>query len=194
MNKKNNMQKGIYNWVEELIFAIVVVIFLFSFVFKVVAVSGTSMEPNFYSGDRLIVSCINFDYEAGDVVVISEVLGDPIIKRIIATEGQEVDIDKELGIVYVDGVAVDETEYGLENGITTETFHSLSETEFPLIVPENCVFVLGDNRAVSNDSRYEYDEDLVDDDKSGAGLIDERNIIGKAVFRFLPVDSIGIID
>lgn len=142
----------------------------------------------------MIVSCINFDYEAGDVVVISEVLGDPIIKRIIATEGQEVDIDKELGIVYVDGVAVDETEYGLENGITTETFHSLSETEFPLIVPENCVFVLGDNRAVSNDSRYEYDEDLVDDDKSGAGLIDERNIIGKAVFRFLPVDSIGIID
>lgn len=186
------MEKSVYNWVEEIAFAVIIVVLVFSFLFKVVAVSGSSMLPNFVSGDRVIISCLNFSYEAGDVVVISEVLDEPVIKRIIATEGQEVDIDTDLGIVYVDGVAVDESEYGLENGITTETFAQLVDTEFPLIVPENSVFVLGDNRAVSNDSRYSYD--VVVNGERGLGIVDERNIIGKAVFRFMPMETFGFVN
>ena len=94
--------------------------------------------------------------------------GAPIVKRVIATEGQEVDIDFSRGIVYVDGVALQE-EY-------TSTLTTVDEgVEFPLVVDENCVFVLGDNRGVSMDSR-----------NPRIGLIDEREILGKAIFLFLP--------
>ena len=107
-------------------------------------------------------------------------LEEPIIKRVIATEGQTVDFDYEAGVVYVDGQPVDETQFGLENGITSEPFSSFELLEFPQTVPEGCVFVLGDNRAVSEDSRYQ-----------DVGMIDERNILGKAVFHLFPFQSLG---
>ena len=108
------------------------------------------------------------------------VLDEPIIKRVIATEGQTVDFDYEAGAVLVDGQPVDETQFGLENGITEEPYSSFELLEFPQTVPEGCVFVLGDNRAVSEDSRY-----------LDVGMIDTRNILGKAVFHLLPLKSLG---
>ncbi len=178
MSKK--IQKDIFAIVEELVVAIAVVVILFSFVFKVVAVNGNSMLPNLENGDRLVISCINFGYEQGDIVVANEVLENPIIKRVIATEGQTVDIDVETGTVYVDGVALDESQFGLENGMTLKAPEYLPQLEFPTVVPENTLFVLGDNRGVSEDSRFQ-----------SVGMIDERNITGKALIRFLPFDKFG---
>ena len=112
--------------------------------------------------------------------MVTNVLDKPIIKRVIATEGQTVDIDYTTGVVYVDGEAVDETAFGLSNNITTSPYSSFEPLVFPQTVPEGCVFVLGDNRSVSKDSRY-----------AEVGMIDERHILGEAVFRLYPFNRFG---
>ncbi len=167
---------------SELGFALLVVIFVFTFLFRLITVSGTSMQPNFMDGDRVVVSMIGNSYKTGDVIVAVNVLDDPIIKRVIATEGQTVRIDYEAGVVYVDDHPVDETRFGLENGITRAVYTSLEKTELPATVPEGCVFVLGDNRRVSEDSRY-----------AEVGMIDVRNVLGKAVLFVSPVSKFGWI-
>lgn len=183
----NNPQKGIntlYEWLEEIVIALTVVILVFTFLFRVVTVNGTSMEPSFFEGEKLIVTNLGHSVEQGTVVVMTNVLDDPIIKRVIATEGQTVDIDYTTGIVYVDGKALDESQFGLKNGITTRPYGNLAlETlTFPQTVPEGCVFVLGDNRGVSKDSRY-----------TEVGMVDERHILGEAVFTLYPFDKFGFI-
>ena len=172
--------RTILEWTEEIVLAVVLIAVVFTFVCRVVTVTGTSMVPSFHEGDRVLVVNDFNGVEQGDVVVIVNVLEEPIIKRVIATEGQTVDFDYEAGVVYVDGQPVDETQFGLENGITSEPFSSFELLEFPQTVPEGCVFVLGDNRAVSEDSRYQ-----------DVGMIDERNILGKAVFHLFPFQSLG---
>ena len=144
--------KTLYEWLEEIVIALTLVILVFTFLFRVVTVTGESMLPNFVEGQKLIVTNLGHSVEQGTVVVITNVLNEPIIKRVIATEGQTVDIDYETGVVYVDGEAVDETQFGLENGITTRPYSTLEAMVFPQTVPEGCVFVLGDNRGVSKDS------------------------------------------
>lgn len=160
----------------------VAAIFVFTFVFRIITVTGTSMLPNYSEGDRLVISMLSRDYKMGDVVVAVNVLDEPIIKRVIATEGQTVWIDYESGTVYVDDQPVDETAFGLENGITRTLYEYLEATPLPATVPEGCVFVLGDNRSVSEDSRY------VD-----VGMIDTRNLLGKAVLFVYPFSKFGWI-
>lgn len=184
-NPRENPQRGkavrtVLEWMEELIIAVVVIAVVFTFVCRVITVTGTSMVPNFHEGDRVLVVNDITGVEQGDVVVIVNVLKDPIIKRVIATEGQTVDFDYDAGVVFVDGEPVDETQFGLENGITGEPFSSFALLEFPQTVPEGCVFVLGDNRAVSEDSRYQ-----------DVGMIDKRNILGKAVLHLFPFQEFG---
>lgn len=172
--KQKNHAKTVLDWAEELIFAVVIIAVIFTFLFRVITVTGTSMVPSFNDGDRVLV----FDssnVKQGDVVVITNVLDDPIIKRVIATEGQTVDFDYEAKAVVVDGKPVDETKFGLENGITDLPYTSFELLKFPQTVPKGCVFVLGDNRAVSEDSRYQI-----------VGMVDKRNIMGKAIFRLFP--------
>ena len=171
--KRRKAVRVVLEWMEELMIALVLIAVIFTFVCRVVTVTGTSMVPNFHEGDRVLVVNDWNGVEQGDVVVIVNVLDEPIIKRVIATEGQT---------VFVDGQPVDETQFGLENGITGEPFSSFELLEFPQTVPEGCVFVLGDNRAVSEDSRYK-----------DVGMIDQRNILGKAVFHLFPVQSVGPI-
>lgn len=176
--------RGVYEWVEEIIAAIVIVVLIFTFLLRIVTVSGTSMYPNYRDGDRLIVTnTFGQPLEQGDVVVLVNVLEEPIIKRVIATENQEVDIDFETGTVYVDGQALDESQFGLENGITTETSTMLEKTEFPTTVPEGHIFVLGDNRPVSEDSRY-----------TAVGMVSVENVLGKAEFRLFPFDRFGTVE
>lgn len=175
--------KTLYEWLEEIVIALTLVILVFTFLFRVVTVTGESMLPNFVEGQKLIVTNLGHSVEQGTVVVITNVLNEPIIKRVIATEGQTVDIDYETGVVYVDGEAVDETQFGLENGITTRPYSTLETMVFPQTVPEGCVFVLGDNRSVSKDSRY-----------TEVGMVDTRHILGEAVFTLYPFDRFGVIE
>ena len=175
--------KTLYEWLEEIVIALTLVILVFTFLFRVVTVTGESMLPNFVEGQKLIVTNLGHSVEQGTVVVITNVLNEPIIKRVIATEGQTVDIDYETGVVYVDGEAVDETQFGLENGITTRPYSTLEAMVFPQTVPEGCVFVRGDNRGVSKDSRY-----------TEVGMVDTRHILGEAVFTLYPFDRFGVIE
>ena len=175
--------KTLYEWLEEIVIALTLVILVFTFLFRVVTVTGESMLPNFVEGQKLIVTNLGHSVEQGTVVVITNVLNEPIIKRVIATEGQTVDIDYETGVVYVDGKAVDETQFGLENGITTRPYSTLEAMVFPQTVPEGCVFVLSDNRSVSKDSRY-----------TEVGMVDTRHILGEAVFTLYPFDRFGVIE
>lgn len=178
--RKSRAIRTVMEWVEEVVIAVVIIVVIFTFLCRIVTVTGTSMVPSFNSGDRVLVVSTPMGVKQGDVVVIVNVLEDPIIKRVIATEGQTVDFDYDTKSVLVDGQLVDETQFGLENGITEEPFSSFELLEFPQTVPEGCVFVLGDNRAVSEDSRYQ-----------DVGMIDTRNILGRAVFHLFPFQSIG---
>ena len=168
-----------YEWLEALISSLIVVVLLFTLLFRIVNVSGPSMLTTLQSNDRVLLTSYFYQPKQGDVVVITHTakLQEPIIKRVIALENQTVDIDFETGTVYVDGQALDESAY-IENGITTQP----SDYTYPLTVPPGHLFVLGDNRAVSNDSR-----------SSAVGMIDERYVLGKAEFVVFPFSRFGKI-
>jgi signal peptidase I len=169
-----------YEWMEALITALIIVTFLFAFAMRVVRVSGPSMLPSLHSGDRVLLFSEFYRPHQGDIVVITHTQGlsEPIIKRVIALENQTVDIDFSSGTVIVDGKRLDESRY-IKNGITNQP----SDYRFPLTVPEGCVFVLGDNRMVSNDSR-----------SSDVGMVNQRYILGKAEWIIYPFDRFGKVN
>ncbi|MGW8114701.1 signal peptidase I [Caproicibacterium sp. NSD3] len=174
---KNHRVISIYEWVEAIIAALIIVTLFFSAFFRVAEVDGTSMIPNLYSGDRVFLTGIYTKPVNGDVVVIAPNGSEevPLIKRVIATENQTVDIDRTSGKVSVDGVELDETRYIGNNRTDQE-----SDLQFPLTVPSGHVFVLGDNRSVSKDSR-----------SADIGFIDQKDIIGKALLVIFPFDRMG---
>jgi signal peptidase I len=176
---KSNFVLNSFEWIEALITSLIVVVILFTFLFRIVNVSGPSMLPNLKSGDRVILSSNFYKPQRDDVVVITHTakLNEPIIKRVIALENQVVNINFQTGVVFVDGKALDESAY-IQNGITTQH----SDYTFPLTVPKGHVFVLGDNRSVSNDSRF-----------NDIGMIDERYILGKAELIVFPLNRFGKI-
>ena len=186
-DKKSSFRSDLFEWLEILVSALILLVILFTFVFKLVTIDGESMENTLFDQERVIISNIGYEPKYGDIVVISRNQNNivtsggsgPIIKRIIATEGQTVDIDFTEGVVYVDGVA-------LEEPYTKEPTYARSNITFPVTVPENCVFVLGDNRNNSTDSR----STLIGED----GMIDCRYILGKVVCRVLPVDKFGSVE
>jgi len=170
--KKRVPGRDAYEWVQALVCSVLVVVVMFTFVIRLIGVDGHSMVPTLQDGDRLLVlnSMLYDDYRYGDVVVLRKdaFLRDPIVKRVIATGGQSVDIDFDSGSVYVDGKLLQ------EDYINELTF--LEEgTEFPLTVPEGSIFVMGDNRNHSSDSR-----------DSRLGTVDTRYVIGKAVLLAFP--------
>ena len=170
--KKRVPGRDAYEWVQALVCSVLVVVVMFTFVIRLIGVDGHSMVPTLQDGDRLLVlnSMLYDDYKYGDVVVLRKdtFLRDPIVKRVIATGGQSVDIDFDSGSVYVDGKLLQ------EDYINELTF--LEEgTEFPLTVPEGSIFVMGDNRNHSSDSR-----------DSRLGTVDTRYVIGKAVLLAFP--------
>lgn len=166
------------SYLHDLAFLIAGVLLVFSLLFRVVVVSGPSMNSTLIDGDWLLLigNVLYTKPQYGDIIVASKDTfdnGAPIIKRVIATEGQTVDIDFNAGVVYVDGVALDEP--------YTYTDTNLSEgIKFPLVVGDGCIFVMGDNRNVSKDSR-----------STEIGQIDTREVLGKAFFLFFPGDPDG---
>ncbi len=183
--KPFSFKKELFEWLEILIVAIILLVVLFSFVFKVVTISGRSMQDTLFDGEKIIISDIGYTPQQGDIVVISRNANNisnnkssntPIIKRVIATEGQVVDINFESGHVYVDGVKMEE-EY-----VRTPT-NLRGDIEFPVVVNEGCIFVLGDNRNDSTDSR--------NSSIGNNGMIDTRHVLGKALFRIFPFNGFG---
>ena len=182
---KNKEMKEVPDWkksallyLQDLVHMLLTIVLVFLLLFRIIVVSGDSMYSTLLDGDYLLLLSNLFyhDPEPGDIIVISKESfdnGAPIVKRVIATEGQQVDIDFEAGAVYVDGVELQ------EDYINNLTHHGRG-VEFPLIVEEGCIFVLGDNRGVSLDSRY-----------SEIGQIDKREVLGKALFLMLPGTSHG---
>lgn len=161
-----------YEWVQALVCSVLAVVVLFTFGARLIGVDGHSMVPTLQNGDRMLVlnSMLYHDYQYGDVVVLRKetFLNEPIVKRVIATAGQTVDIDFDSGTVYVDGAPL------REDYINELTF--LEEgTLFPLTVPEDHIFVMGDNRNRSSDSR-----------NAGLGTVDTRYVIGRAVAVAFP--------
>ena len=165
----NPISASLYDWVSSIIVAVVAVVILLTFCFRLIDVDGTSMEPTLINTDKVVVTNLFYTPNNGDVVVIShgEVYDKPLVKRVIATEGQTLSIDFENSKVYVDGNLLDEPYI---QGLTVK-----GNTDIPGVIPEGKVFVMGDNRPVSLDSRY-----------SEVGLIDEESIIGKAQLVIVP--------
>lgn len=178
-----NSQKEIYEWIQCVVVALVCCVLIFVFVARVIDVMGESMLPTLQNGDKIIITRLAGDYERGDIVVLRKdtFRREPIVKRIVAVAGQTVDIDFESGILYVDGAAVDEP---YVNTLTFEPEDFLDESVYPrpVTVPEGCVFVMGDNRNNSSDSR-----------RATIGFVDTRYIMGKVVFRILPLARLGAI-
>ena len=170
--KEEKSGREAYEWVQALVCSVLAVVVLFTFVIRLIGVDGHSMVPTLQDGDRLLVlnSMLYDDYQYGDIVVLRKdtFMEEPIVKRVIATAGQTVDIDFANGIVYVDGEALDEP-------YINEPTYTDEGTQFPLTVPEGSIFVMGDNRNRSDDSR-----------NSKLGTVDTRYVIGKAVFLLFP--------
>lgn len=174
--------RSVMEWVETIVMAVVLVAVAFTFVARVITVDGVSMEPTYYNGDRVLVTKLAGQARQGDVVIVVGALEEPIIKRVVATEGQTVDFDPELGEVTVDSQPLPGSVFGIEDGITFVPDLPGMVMEFPQTVPEGCVFVLGDNRDNSTDSRFVT-----------VGMVDQRNILGKVVFSLYPFSKIGFV-
>ena len=169
-------RRELYDWIESLMVALIFCVILFSFILRLINVSGPSMNPTLYEGNKMLVSDLFYKPKAGDIVIFRNVNENQeekaLVKRVVATEGQEVNIDFEHGLVYVDGEPLDED-------YVAEPIHSKLDFIGPKTVPEGCVFVLGDNRNSSRDSRAR-----------SIGMVDERLIVGKVYAVVYPIDAI----
>ena len=170
--QKKTRAKDILLCLHDLVFPIGLGLMVLLLCFKIVVVSGTSMKNTLLDGDYLLLisSAFYHNPQYGDIIVASKESyenGAPIVKRVIATEGQTVDIDFDNGVVYVDGAALDEP--------YVSSSMSYLGVSFPLVVETGCLFVMGDNRFISEDSR-----------SPRIGQIDRREVLGKAIFLFMP--------
>ncbi len=168
----------LYEWLDSPLYAILLILIIFTFFVRVVGVSGESMMPTFHDGDWLTVSAVSANIEKGDVVIVTQPneRHEPLIKRVIATGGDVIDIDFATGEVTVNGKILDEP-------YIKDLTHRQGDFEGPLTVPEGYLFVMGDNRNKSLDSRF-----------NAIGLIDERYILGVAQVRIFPFGDWNIND
>ena len=176
---KPSWQKTVLLYLHDMVYLLAIAIVALLLCFRVVVVSGTSMNTTLLDGDYLLLLSNTFYHnpQYGDIIVAAKDSfkdGEPIVKRVIATEGQWVDIDFEKGIVYVsdDGMT---TWRQLDEPYTNTPTNVQEGVQFPLYVEEGCLFVMGDNRNGSRDSR-----------SPDIGLVDKREVLGKVIFLFLP--------
>jgi signal peptidase I len=171
---EQQLRLDLYDWIQSLMVALVICVALFIFAVRVIDVSGSSMVPTLHDGDKMIVSNLFYKPKYGDIVVFKTDTYDPdraLVKRVIATEGQEISLDFDRGVVYINGSPIEE-DYIAE--LTTTKLDFIG----PQTVPEGCVFVMGDNRNASTDSR-----------KKEIGMVDERMILGRAYYVVFPVSD-----
>lgn len=169
MNAQNSKTKRaaavLCEWMDAAVWAAIFCVLLFTFAFKSFSVVGNSMLPTYHNGDRVFAAVPYFGVQSGDVVITDahNGVGEPLIKRVIATEHQRVYIDAASGAIFVD-------DKPFQGPFSVWPDNLDGDMTYPVYVPEGCVFVMGDNRGDSWDSRYTH-----------VGFIDERDIIGKVV-------------
>lgn len=180
MSKRDSIANEMFEYAEMIFATILIVILVFTFVLRPATVFGSSMFPTMEEGDVILISKLFYEPKQGDIVVVPHPNMPPnepaIIKRVIATEGQTVDIDFDTGDVWVDGELLDEP-------YINELTHDAQDFEGPLTVPAGEVFVMGDNRNASTDSRSDI-----------FSTFDEDYILGRCVLRILPFDKIGSVN
>lgn len=174
------LKVDLYFWLQALVMALVSLILIFTFVGRIIGVDGSSMAPTLHHGDMLLLQSLGYEPEQGDVVVLTKesFMDRPIVKRVIAVGGQTVEIDYDTSTVYVDGEALDEP-YINEDYMRRLPPDYLTYAE----VPEGSIFVMGDNRNNSSDSRHPL-----------IGIVDERCVLGGAKFVLLPFQDFGVVE
>lgn len=165
-----------YFWLQALVLALVCIILIFTFIGRMIGVEGSSMVPTLHNNDMLLLQSIGYHPKQGDIVVLTKksFLSQPIVKRVIAVGGQKVEIDYTTGTVRVDGKVLSE-DY-INGKMMVPSYQSINSVS----VPKGYVFVMGDNRNYSSDSR---DPQL--------GVVDERYILGRALIVVFPINRFG---
>ena len=178
LTPREKSRREIYDWIYCLSVALIICVVIFAFFIRLIDVRGTSMNPTLNNNDKMLVSGLFYEPKVGDVVVFKKDEYDPeraLVKRVIAVEGQVINMDFDRGIVYADGVPLEE-DYIMEP--TTNKIDFIG----PQTVPEGCVFVMGDNRNASTDSR-----------KKEIGMVDTRLILGRAYAVVYPLSQVRAI-
>ena len=190
--KKTNILSELFDYFELFIISACCVLLIFSFVTRICRVSGDSMLDTLHNTEMLLVSDFLYTPERGDIIVFHQTgdqpgdLNEPVVKRVIATEGEWIDIsvsDNKLVVTIYDS--------GKENPRTLEEDYAnyfkgtgyYNYTNYPVQVPDGCIFVMGDNRGNSLDSRSD-----------AIGFVDVRRVLGKVVCRILPLDKFGAVN
>lgn len=173
--EEKSMGREILEWIVTILAAFVIAMLIKSFIFTIALVDGESMMPTLNNGDRLVVWRLGYQPQRGDIIVLQQAGKKPYIKRIIAVEGDTVDIDFNLHTVKVNGEILDEN-------YILEPIARSGDMIFPLTVDKDCVFVLGDNRNNSTDSRF-----------SSVGQVMDEDIMGKATIRLFPFTDFGSV-
>ena len=174
MEKEKQTAKELYSWLRTLVCVSLGMVLLFTFVLRLIRVDGESMQTTLMDHDRLILTRLNYTPERGDIVVINRYTQEPLVKRVIAKGNDTLDIDAQTGEVLLNGKVLDEP--------YLDDFQRTDPMEFqgPITIPEGYVFVMGDNRLNSHDSR-----------KRDISCVSEKDLMGKAVFRLWPFSHIG---
>lgn len=178
--EKGDFKMDLYFWMQALAVALVFLVLTFTFVGRVIRVVGSSMVPTLHAGDLMLIQSIGYQPQQGDVVVLrkSTFMSEPVVKRVIATEGQHVRVSYEDHCIYVDGEKLDEP-------YINEVMVRPPSSELNIldvVVPEGSIYVLGDNRNQSSDSRSER-----------LGTVDTRYVLGRAICVLMPFSDFGFI-
>lgn len=175
--KETRARVEFFEWIEALVMAFITVVLLLVFAFRVAGVEGTSMEPTLHSGDRIIISDLFFTPKRGDIVVVTKPNRENknLVKRIVALGGETISLAPHGEGVYIDGALLSEP-------YLMDLAGEVQDLKLPLTVPPGHVFVMGDNRYSSKDSR-----------SASIGTVDERYLLGRFVIRVLPLQNFGPI-
>lgn len=164
---------AVYDWLGTLIIALIVLSLLLSYVVRMFGVDGNSMLPTLNNGDILLLSPFEYEYSRGDIVVVDRYTDEPLVKRVIAVGGDTIDISND-GKVSVNGVVI--TEDYIQGTTVKKDFVG------PMEIPMGYLFVMGDNRPISKDSRMKEIE-----------LVSVKDVVGKAFYCVWPAESAGRI-